>query len=228
MKEQIRNLRLKGMTYSEIQLFLSRSIPKSTLTYICKDLALLPVQAERIQNLKRIIAEKNRQKALAANKRIFTEKLKVMRDHNLHLGSVMKSRDAKLIALSMLYLGEGTKWKSFRGLQLGSSSTQILKMYINLLNACYEVNIDMFKARVQHRADQNPEELVNYWSKQTGITKDNFYPSYVDKRTIGQKTLKHEYKGVCTVRCAGTHIQLELEQIAGIISDALGGYSAVG
>lgn len=97
-----------------------------------------------------------------------------------------------------------------------------------LLNSCFDISIDKLKGRIQHRADQNPEELLNYWSGVTGIHKKNFYKSYVDKRTIGRKTKKSGYKGVCTITCAGTHIQLELEQIADIIFEALGGYGAAG
>ena len=84
------------------------------------------------------------------------------------------------------------------------------------------------RARVQHRADQNPNLLIEYWANVTGLPKQQFYRSYADKRTLGKPTTKAGYMGVCTISSAGTHIQLELQEIAGIIGDAVRGISSFG
>lgn len=166
-----------------------------------------------------------RQKAVIANKKIFDSKLDEYRSRNKNMKNFMKSRQAKLVALAMLYLGEGAKWKSRRGLMLGSADPLIMKLYVRLIKDCFGIHEDKMRGRVQHRADQNPDELIDYWSKITGINPDNFYPSYVDKRTIGKPTLKTDYHGVCSVTCAGTNVQLELNQIVGIINEAVTGSS---
>ena len=121
----------------------------------------------------------------------------------------------------MLYLGEGSKWKSHRGPQLGSSDPKIIRLYVSLLRDCYNISADQLKCRVQHRADQDPEELVKYWSCVSGVNPTRFYPSYADRRTIGHATLNKGYKGVCVITCAGTYIQLELAQIVDIIGEVL-------
>lgn len=227
VKHTVRKLRQAGHTYSEIQIIIGYKIPKSTLSYMCRDILLTNEQRARIESIMRQQLAEKRKKALIANRRIFDNKLLGYKKANSGLAEFIQDRQAKLIALSMLYLGEGTKWKSNRSLSLGSSDPQILNLYIDLLRECYEIPASALKCRVQHRADQNSNELVDFWSKSTGVPLKNFYPSYVDKRTVGKPTKKTDYKGVCVISGGGTAIQLELAQIADIISGSLRGYSSV-
>ncbi len=117
----------------------------------------------------------------------------------------------------MLHLGEGAKWKSHRGLMLGSSDPDIIRLYIKLLKICYgKKNTDM-RCRISYRADQDINELETYWSKITNISRSNFYKTRPDPRTVGKPTKNKDYKGVCVITSSGTDIQLELESIAKII-----------
>lgn len=221
LKQEIVSLRRQGYMYAEIQKIIGQPIPKGTLTYICRGITLNAEQSQRIREHMRAQLAHNRVKAIAANRRMFEKRLAGYHDANQHLSVLMRGRDSKLIALAMLYLGEGAKWSGHRGLQLGSANPKILRLYISLLHACYGIRRDQLKCRVQQRADQDSSDLLAYWSQVTGVSSDNFYPMYVDKRTEGQRTTKEEYRGVCVISCAGTHIQLELEQIAGIIFEAV-------
>ena len=83
----------------------------------------------------------------------------------------------------MLYLGEGAKWKSHRGLQLGNSNPDIMKLDIKLLKDCFGVSPKQLTAIVYYRADQNFSQLVEFWSGITKIPKGSFYKSKPDKRT---------------------------------------------
>jgi hypothetical protein len=179
------------------------------------------MQKQRISNLQRDRLATLRQKALNRNKELLAARIKSYRDKHLPIESFMENREAKLVALAMLYLGEGAKWQGHRGLMLGSSDPKIIKLYIALLRDCYDVKTSQLKCRIQHRADQNGSKLLSFWSETTAIPTMNFYPSYIDRRTIGRKTKKLEYKGVCSVIGGSTQIQLELEQIAGIIFEAV-------
>lgn len=228
LKEKVKALRSAGMTYTEIQHYIKKKIPKSSLSYICKDIVLSDKQKQRVDEVAKSGLARAREKALIVNKGIFDAKLNQYRLDNYSLVSFMHSREAKLVALAILYLGEGAKWQSHRGLCLGSSSASIIKLYIKLLNDCYGIELIKMKGRIQHRADQDSEILLAYWSKVTGIQKKNFYSCYKDKRTNGVPTQKADYRGVCTITCAGTHIQLELAEIAGIIDESVWGISAVG
>ena len=119
--------------------------------------------------------------------------------------------------LAMLYLGEGAKWKGHSGLLLGSSDSTIILLYISLLEKCYKIKPSRLKCRISYRADQDIRELEKYWSGVTGIPEENFYKTKPDPRTKGKKTKKNDYKGVCVITCAGSHIQLELEEIAKLL-----------
>lgn len=219
---------MNGHTYSEIQNILGRTIPKGSMSYICKDIQLTAQHQKRINNESMERLANNRVKALAANRKIFEDKIMGFREVNAHFSDIMQDRNAQIIALAMLYLGEGAKWQGRRGLMLGSTSSSIINLYINLLQACYDIPLSKLRGRIQHRADQDPEILLTFWSQSTGIPRSHFYKCYVDKRTIGHVTRKQNYKGVCSISGGSTNIQLELDQIAGIISDALRGYGAVG
>lgn len=221
--ERIRTLRAKGRTYAEINQSLGTKISKSSLNHICKDIVLNEKQTARINQITKDNLAAGRKKALIANKLIFDRKLATYRKDNQHLWKFMKDRRAQLIALAMLYLGEGGKWKSHRGLSLGSSDPVILEIYINLLESCFGITKDKMRGRIQYRADQDYGKIITHWSKVTGINKRNFYPGYVDKRTIGKPTLKPNYRGVCVITCGGTAVQLELEQIVDIINESIAG-----
>src|SRR3989344_735649 len=127
------------------------------------------------------------------------------------------------IVLAMLYLGEGAKWKSHSGLMLGSSDSQIILLYISLLKKCYKIKLSQLKCRISYRADQKINELEKYWSRITGISTKNFYKTKPDPRTVGKETKKTDYKGVCVISCAGSHIQLELEEITNLLLEKLKG-----
>ncbi len=228
LKKKIRNLRSSGFMYAEIQLEVNRKIPRSSLNYICKGIVLSDEQKIRVDGVAKAGLVRARKKALIVNKAIFDAKIAQYRKNNQNLRIFMQSREAKLVALAILYLGEGAKWQGHRGLHLGSTSPQIIQLYIRLLNDYFGVEVNSMKGRIQHRADQNPNELLNYWSKITGINGSNFYPSYFDKRTVGKPTEKANYMGVCKISCAGAHFQLELAEIADIIYESVWGIGAAG
>lgn len=228
LKKKIRELRAEGRTYPEIQIALGAKIPKGSLTYICTGVEISSSGSIRLKNIKTASTSLNREKAVRANKVKFDTNLENIRNRNLHLFESVQNRDSQLIALAMLYLGEGAKWHRSRGLKLASADPKIIRLYIDLLRLCFEIPTNSLRCRIQHRADQNPDELLKFWSDTTNIKPDRFNRPYVDKRTLGKRTERAGYMGVCTVMCPGTHIQLELEEIAGIISKAMRGISAVG
>lgn len=220
-KEKARILRSQGKTYSEIMESLKMTFPKSTLSDWCSNVKLPSWHQSRINELNNKSLNKARKIAWVSNKikreRFLTELL----ERNKDIDKKLEDLDVLKIALAMLYLGEGAKWKSHRGLQLGSSDSNIIRLYLNLLKRCYGISTNQLKCRISHRADQNINSLNRYWSKITDIPLINFYKSKPDPRTIGRPTKRRSYKGVCVVSCAGTHIQLELEAIPNLILKGL-------
>ena len=217
LKEKVIKLRKQGKTYLEIQKILKTSIPKSTLSYWCSDIPLPLNFQRRIRDYNKFNLNKARTIALGVIKTKRERYLKDLEDRNLYLLKKL-DKDVLKIALSMLYFGEGTKWKSHSGLFLGNSDPNLIKLYLKLLKSCYKINTDRLRCRISYRADQNINELQEFWSKITKIPLTHFYKTKPDPRTVGKKTRKKDYKGVCVILCTkATEIQLELETIAKLI-----------
>lgn len=215
MRKKAVDLRQQGMTYAEICRSVRVGIPKSTLTYWCKGVVWDKSQRDRIINLRMENLEKARTKALIVNKKIRNEYIDSIDKRVFNLKRFLEDRNILKLLLAMLYLGEGAKWKSHRGLQLGNSNPEIIKLYLSLLERCYGVSRNKLTAMIYHRADQNLKSLISFWSNITKIPISNFYRSNPDLRTKGKET-RDGYYGVCAIFGPGTEIQLELEAIAKI------------
>jgi len=217
LKEKVIKLRKQGRTYSEIRKKLKISIPKSTLSYWCKDVKLPEEYQEKIRHIVLKNAEKGRAIALIVN-RIKREKyIKEVKDRVKHLSDKLKEKDTAKIALAMLYLGEGSK-KQRGSLMFGNSDPFVVSLFLCLLRYCYRIDESKFRCTLQCRADQNIEKLQNFWSKITKISLSQFYKARIDPRTIGRPSKNLNYKGVCRIDYFSADLFIELKQIAEIIS----------
>ncbi|MBI5413259.1 hypothetical protein HZA42_02830 [Candidatus Peregrinibacteria bacterium] len=214
-------LRSEGKTYNEIKQILGINLPKSTLSYWCKHVDLPTWYEDKVKQFNNQNITKAQKMAWYVHKRNREKFSDDLIRKNSHLNKKAKDTDVLKMLLAFLYLGEGGKWHSHRGLYLGSSDPLIIKIYMHLLSLCYGIKPLRFKVYICHRADQNLKDLQKYWSQLTSIPLKNFYPSKPDPRTIGKPTKRKDYKGVCTLTCSGTHIQLELESIPGLILKGL-------
>jgi hypothetical protein len=223
--EKIKLLRANGRSYTEIQEQVGLQIPKSSLSYICRDIVMPSEYTEglRLARLQRLVGA--RKLALLKNKEILATRI-----NNLSLQAEKNIHGANreyFIPLAMLYWAEGGKWPNRSGLYLASSDPVMLKAYIFLINKCFGIDVSKLHARVQIRCDQSEVECIEYWSKELGINESRFYPAYRDKRTLNKPTKRVDYRGVCGITCAGADIQIELQQMTAIITDTWG-ISSVG
>lgn len=216
IKYQAINLRKRGKTYSEIQVILKNNIPKSTLSGWLKDVILTPIQKERIKGIISKNIEKHRKMALKAKK---SDRLKYLGNIEKKISYLGKScDDAKTakIALSMLYIAEGSKGD--KGcIEFSNSNPLIIKFFLKLLNNCYKTDPKKFRCTVQCRADQDTLLLEDFWLKTTKISKELFYKTSIDPRTIGKPSKKQDYKGVCRINYFSSEIDLELKAIANLL-----------
>lgn len=191
------------------------------MTTWCQGIPLPDSYWKRLDKINKYNYLKARKAAWTANKKRREKFRDELVENNQVLSKKIKDQYILKTILAILYLGEGSKWKSHSGLMLGSSDPLIILLYIKLLELCYGLSRINMKCRISYRADQDIKSLQRYWSKLTGIPPKNFYKTIPDPRTIGKPTKKKEYKGVCVVTCAGSNIQLELEAIPGIILKGL-------
>ena len=217
LKKKVQELRSQGKTYTEIMNQLKINLPKSTISSWCNGVKLPDWYEEKIEKLN-AKSFSRAQKVSRIARQLKQEKLlRSLFDNNKNLVYKIKDIEIRKMLLAMLYLGEGSKWKSHRGLMLGSSDPDIIKMYVRLLEQCYDIPPSKLCCRVSYRADQDLAQLQRYWAQVTSIPLNNFYKSIPDPRTIGKPTKRKDYKGVAVISCAGTHIQLELEMIPEIL-----------
>lgn len=201
---------------------MGQSVPKATLSGWCLGIKMPKDYFLKVRDLN----HKNLLRAQSKAKQISSEKRqKFLADiwqKSIGLANKINSnREVLKVILAFLYLGEGAKWKSHPGLQLGSSDPLIVNLYLRLLRICYGIRPEQLKCRVNYRADQDLESLEKFWSFETSIPMSNFYKSIPDPRTYGKITKKRECKGVCVVNGGSTTIQLELEAIPRAIFEGL-------
>lgn len=214
-------LRAEGKTYSEIMRALKVELPKSTMSHWCNKVRLPGWYQAKVDKLNKQNLTMGQKMARVSN-RIKREKfLQSLLDKNKHIVDKVKDGNVLRALLSILYLGEGGKWKSHSGLILGSSDPLIIKLYLKLLELCYGIKSETLKCRISYRADQNLDQLQRYWSKEICIPLKNFYKTIPDPRTIGKPTKKKGYKGVCVISGGSSTIQLELEKIPELILKGL-------
>lgn len=214
---QVQALRSQGYSYSRINQTLKVKVPKSTLSTMCKGIDPGDDYRERLKKEHNERLVYFRTLAVKRNKQLLEVRFDRIRSKATFASMYQDDKEVAKIALAMLYLGEGAKYPSHRGLALGNSDPRIVRLYIRLLDYCYQIPLTSLRARIQSRADQDQTRLLNFWARTTGIKKEHFYPSNLDKRTIGKVTKKTEYKGVCNITGGSADIQLELQYIADII-----------
>ena len=214
LKSKALQLRKDGKTYGDIRKILGKPVSKSTLSHWLRDLVLTEIQRKKLEGRVASKIKRAQIKGWAISKEKRQQYLESLVARNKYLLPLTEKQDVAKIALAMLYLGEGAKWSSHPGLHLGSSDPEIIKIYIKLLRKCYGVSGERLRARISYRADQDVSKLTDFWSKVTNIPGNHFYKTKPDPRTIGKKTMKESYRGVCVITCAGTEIQLQLDIIA--------------
>lgn len=214
LKSKALQLRKDGKTYGDIRKILGKPVSKSTLSHWLRDLVFTETQRKKLERRVASKIRKAQVKGWAISKEKRQQYLESLTARNTYLLPLIRKRDVARIALAMLYLGEGAKWRSHPGLHLGSSDPEIVRIYIKLLRKCYGIAGEDLRARISYRADQNLSKLTAFWSRITNIPRHHFYKTKPDPRTIGKKTMKKDYRGVCQITCAGTEIQLQLDIIA--------------
>lgn len=189
------------------------NIPRSTLSGWFKEIMLTDEQKTK---LKKVHVEHLIEARKIAVKWHNTQKelrIKDAEDKALISLNQVKVNDLFIqeLALAMLYLGEGGKTDS--GTIMGSSDPLILKFFIKMLLNNYQVDINKIKCALHLRADQSPEKLKRYWSKQLNIPLKNFTLTSIDRRSEGEITYP-QYNGVCVVSCGNIAIQRKLMHLA--------------
>lgn len=212
IKERVIQLRKDGKTYGEIQNTLGLKIPKSTLSDWCSGILLSQLQKKRLEINSKKQSEKGLAIALVANKIKRNKYLASVDKRINHLTKIIKNKNVAKIIIATLYLGEGGKQRKGT-LCLGNSNPGIINLFLQLLRYAYNIDESRFRCTLQCRADQNIKKLEKFWSETTKIPPKQFYKAQIDQRTLGKKSKKLEYKGVCRIDYFSADLFIELMKI---------------
>ncbi|MEK7524357.1 MAG: hypothetical protein AAB588_05005 [Patescibacteria group bacterium] len=216
LKAQAIQLREEGNSIGGIENKLQ--IPRSTLSGWFKNIKISQKQQEILQNNWRNALKKARVKAALWHNHQKIKRLQEARDSAKKILKNIDINDNTILelGLALLYLGEGTKKNDETA--LGNSDPRVLQFFLAILRKVYNVPIEKIRCQLNLRADQNPEEIKQYWAKELRLPIESFGYVSIDKRTKGTKTFAH-YKGVCQIRCSAVEIQRKLIYLSNLFCD---------
>lgn len=211
-------LRKQGRTYGEISNILGK-IPKGTLSSWLHDVHI-PLRGQRRRN--RAVARQlghARQKAILVKSKLRREYFDVLKAKNMHLMMHLGNKEIAKLLLAMLYAAEGAKGKKTASVVFGNSDPRIIRIFLLFLRTCYLLDERKFRCTVQCRADMDSQTLERFWARVTGIPRQQFYATSIDPRSIGKKSKKPAYKGVCRVQYFSAEIFHDLMTIFEMVSE---------
>jgi hypothetical protein len=105
-----------------------------------------------------------------------------------------------------LYWGEGLK-RGTGGMRLTNSNPRLIKKFIHFLEEIFSINKKSLKFILQIFSDISQDEALEYWIKEIGVSKNQFYKVIVSK-VRGEGTYKYRSEhGVVIVYFNNTRLK---------------------
>lgn len=219
IRDQARDLRRAGFTYSEIITQLGGDIPQATLQGWVADIELTTEQRERIRQKEREGQARGSFLGGLWNRRQKQKRLQKAKDAALPIAKrLAQDREALMLMASALYVGEGAKGE--RSFSFGNSDPQVIRTWMALLRRNFEIDEGKFSCQLAISEAMNEEKLKHYWSSVTQVPISQFIRSSVDRRP--NKKMREGYKGVCIVNYYSLTIRRFLDALAQGVIEELG------
>jgi len=200
LKDKAIKLRRKGYSFREISEILN--VAKSTAGAWTRSEKLDEQARARIEQL----GDQGRGRAIKTNKmkrelvwRNIAKECTVLRD-----GRDYGDNDYKIF-LALLYWAEGEKTRG--KFAFVNSDPVMIKLYLSLLRKAFLIDESRFKVWLHLHEYHNQEEMISFWSKVTGICKNQF--SVYNKPHTGINK-KPGYKGCLSITYRDSRILKEL------------------
>ena len=217
-KSEVKKLRLAGKTYTEINSFLGVIIPKSTLSLWFRNLKLSGELKTKLKIKQNSAVKLGSARAVEIRKEIREHYLENLFEKNKYLGKLLAEQDIAKLVLATLYLGEGSKNPKRGSVVFGNSDPRVIGLFLELFRRCYKLDETKFRCTVQCRADQDIPKLESFWHKVTQIPRNQFYGARIDQRTVGQKSMKPDYKGVCRIDYFSAEVLNDILKVIEVIT----------
>ncbi|HOZ53518.1 MAG TPA: hypothetical protein PK142_02475 [bacterium] len=199
LKKQAKILRKKGYSFREIsEIF---NISKSTASLWCRDEFLDNEAKERIKKL----GDVGREKGKISVRRNRVRELELIDKNCLVLKNKKYGIDDYKLFLSLLYWGEGGKTNNY--FSFINSDPKMIDTFLYLLRKSFVINEKKFRVRLHLHEYHCKKEMINFWSRITGIEKNSF--SVYNKPHTGINK-KPGYKGCISIRYGDSRIFKEV------------------
>lgn len=184
LKEKAINYRKKGYSYNMISKKIG--VNKSTLSNWLNKIPYSPNK----EVIRRIGLAKLKSASFKHNQKM-DEIAEMRKLAKKELGEITK-RDLWILGIG-LYLGEGNK--SYENLGFSNSDPEIIKILIAWFKKNCHLKNKNLNPFIHAYPDNDIEKTIDYWSKITGVPKNQFGKTYIDKRTeksrVKRKTLPY-------------------------------------
>jgi len=210
LKQKAIKLRKLGKSYQYIGQHLN--IPKSTLSFWLTNIKLTSKQKHRLNQNWINGLKKARKKASKVHQQNRLKRInKTKKEIQQFFTELNLDKKNLELFLAGLYLGDG--FKSGGRLSLGSSNPKIALVFITLIRKIYKIKEKKLRIGIYARFDQNPKNLVNFWSKTLNVPKNQFHKTQIDQRTKNIKSYKN-YKGVCAINYFDVNLQRRILEVS--------------
>lgn len=204
LKDKVVKLRKEGTSIGVINK--EYGIPKSTLSCWFRKIKLNKQQKDKIYKNASIKMDMARKKALLWH---HSQKESRVLKAKFEADTIINKIDVKdlailELALSFLYLGEGSKDNLT---SMGNANPLVLKFFIKAIERIYP-NAKLGRCQLHLRSNQNELDAIKYWSKELNIEKSRF--DFVKDKRIAKTKTYPTYYGVCVIRFTEISIQRRL------------------
>ena len=197
-KFDARHLRIQGISIKKIAKQLSVSV--SSVSVWCRDIIFSEEEKKRIFRDGYTMGSRARFEAIERRKEAKKDEIANLHKTSQNEVGAFTQRELFLVGVA-LYWGEGFKKDSLVG--LANTSPYIIKLYIRWLETCFHIKKKDLIVRVTINYERvgETERIVQYWSQQLNISRDQFSKCYYQKTKL--KKIYEDisgYKGVIRIK----------------------------
>lgn len=172
LHEKALELRKQGFSYTYIQKEIN--VSKSTLSEWLSGIGYIP-NKETTDKIK-----KAREMAVVAQKEKKRKSIENAKEVALKDISKFSKRDLFMLGIG-IYIGEGSKTANV--IRFVNSDPKIIKTMIMWFKKICDLQNENFSIRIHLYPDNDENEVINFWSKETGFSRNLFLKTVVDSRT---------------------------------------------
>ena len=196
-------LRHRGFSYNEIVGHIP--VAKSTISRWCSGISLTEEQKDRL-------IEKKRNTSLICGLRERATKskkdAKVWAGGQINKLSNRNREQLLLVSGILLYWAEGAS--SEKNVEFTNTAPEIIKIIMEFFRKILKVPENKFRIMVRIGSEGDAREAEIYWSKVTGVPRENFHRVEILKLTQNSKSLKKHPYGICRIHVFDTSMSRKL------------------